>query len=190
MALDALLAALARDAEAEAVALIAEARVRAAARIAAAEAEAARRRDAAHGATERDRRAALARDLAVAERESAARLLEARAATLAELLDEARAELAALPAPRWTDRLPPLVEAALGCLPDDPLLEVPTAAGAPARSAAGARARVEPKADAPAGLFGRDARGTVEVDLTLPGLLDQRREELAARLAARVEAGA
>ncbi len=69
-------------------------------------------------------------------------------------------------------------------------LEVPTAAGAPARSAAGARARVEPKADAPAGLFGRDARGTVEVDLTLPGLLDQRREELAARLAARVEAGA
>jgi vacuolar-type H+-ATPase subunit E/Vma4 len=190
MALDALLAALARDAEAEADALIAGARSRAAARIAAAEAEAARRRDAAHGAVERERRAVLARELAVAEREAGASLLEARAITLADLLDEARAGLAALPAARWTDRLPQLVEAALGCLPDDPLLEVPAAARAAARAAAGARARVESRADAPAGVFGRDAGGTVEVDLTLPGLLDQRREELAARLAARVESEA
>jgi vacuolar-type H+-ATPase subunit E/Vma4 len=123
----------------------------------------------------------------VAERETAARLLEARAEALAELLGEARATLAALPPARWTDRLPPLVEAALGCLPHDPLLEVPLAAAAPARQAAGSRARVEPKPGAPAGLFGRDGGGRVEVDLTLPGLLDQRREELAARLAARIE---
>lgn len=189
MALDALLAALARDAEAEAAALIEGARARAAARVAAAAAEAARRRDAAHGALERERRAVLARELAVAEREAAARLLEARAGTLTELLDEARARLAALPPSRWTDRLPPMVEAALGCLPRDPILEVPAGADAPARHAAGSRARVEPKPGAPAGVFGRDAGGTVEVDLTLPGLLDQRREELAARLAARIEAG-
>jgi vacuolar-type H+-ATPase subunit E/Vma4 len=190
MALDALLAALARDAEAEAAALIEGARTRAAAQVAAAEAGAARRRDAAHGAVERERRAVLARELAVAEREAAARLLEARAATLAELLGEARAALAVLAPARWTDRLPPLVEAALGCLPPDSLLEVPAAAVAPARRAAGARARVESRPDAPAGLFGRDAGGRVEVDLTLPGLLDQRREELAARLAARIEAEA
>jgi len=190
MALDALLAALSRDVESEAAALIEGARARAAARVAAAEAEAARRRDAAHGALERERRAILARELAVAEREAAARLLEARAEALAELLGEARATLAALAPARWTDRLPPLVEAALGCLPPDPLLEVTPAAALAARQAAGSRARVEPKPDAPAGLFGRDGGGRVEVDLTLPGLLDQRREELAARLAARIEAEA
>lgn len=190
MALDALLAALARDAEAEAGALIEGARTRAAAQVAAAEVEAARRRDAAHGAVERQRRSVLARELAVAEREAAARLLEARAETLADLLGEARGALAGLAPARWADRLPPLVEAALGCLPPDPLLEVPAAAATPARRAAGSRARVEPKPDAPAGLLGRDPGGRVEVDLTLSGLLDQRREELAARLAARIEAEA
>lgn len=190
MALDALLATLARDAETEAGALIEGARARATARVAAAEAEAVRRRDAAHGAVERERRAVLARELAVAEREAAARVLEARADTLAALLDEARTALAALAVGRWSDRLPPLVEAALACLPPDPLLEVPAAAAAAARHAAGPRAQIEPKDGAPAGILGRDAAGTVEVDLTLPGLLDQRREELAARLAARVEADA
>lgn len=189
MALDALLAALDRDTAAEAEAMLARARAAAAARVSAAEAEAARRRDAAHGARSRDRRAELARELAVAERDAAARLLEARASTLASLLDEARARLAGLAPARWADRLPVLVDAALGCLPEAAVLVVPPAVADAVRLAAGSRAAVVPHPDAPAGVSGRDAEGRVEVDLTLPGLLDQRREELAARLAARMEAG-
>lgn len=188
MALDGLLAALDRAAADEAAALVAAARARAAQALAAAEGEAARRRGATHGALERERRAVLARELAVAEREAAARVLEARAATLAGLLDEARAVLATLAPAEWTARLPALVDAALGCLPDDPVLRVPAGAAAAARRAAGSRARIEAPSDAPAGVLGRDPAGKVEVDLTLPGLLDQRREELAARLATRVEA--
>jgi vacuolar-type H+-ATPase subunit E/Vma4 len=189
MGIDGLLAALQRDTAAEAETILASARVRAAARVAAAEVEAARRRDEKHGALARERRAAIAREAAVVERETTARVLEARDTTIGEILDEARSVLAALPLPRWENRLPGLVEAALGFLPPEAVLEVPPAALAAARRLAGSRAGVEAAPAALAGVFGRAVGGRVEVDLTLPGLLDQRREELAARIGLRLDQG-
>lgn len=190
MAIEELLATVARAAEAEA----ARAGAAAIAQVAAIERESAARiaRERAAAAERRAARdaAAIRSGLAAVERLARERTLAARAAAVDRVFAAARERLESLPLERYRDRLGALVgetvrylegrPAALVCRP-----EVARAAGAVVPDSG--EIRLEPDPSAAPGILGRADDRSVIVDGTFPARLERRRAELAIALVARME---
>ncbi len=193
MALDHLLAALARDAEGEAERLLAEARAEAARIRADAQDRAQRVRADSLGGLEADRRAAMAVELAETRRAARRGVLEARAAVVARVFAEAGSRLPALlDDPCYRAALPNHLAEALSCVGgEESVVRCPPAlAGTVGASVAGRPGvSVRAVADAPAGVTVETADGAIVVDNTLAGRLERGRRALELLVAARLEAG-
>lgn len=189
MAVDALLAALERDADSEVSRRRTEARERAETIIARAAAAADRRRAAMMERLSLTRRAEVARHAAEATRDLKGRVLRARAELLERVFGQAALRLARIEPGRWLERVPLLVEQTLRYLePGRAVLVCRPEAEGPVRAAVGIReVKIEVREDAPAGLLGRTADGSVVVDNTLTARLERLRPDLAIRLLARIE---
>lgn len=190
MAIDALLAALDRDVEAE----VARLRTAAAAEAAALEADAAARIAADEASWAGALRAALEAEaaLAVGEARRAARaeVLRARDALLARVLEATAARLrGALDGDEGAARLAVLVASARAYLGDagGTMRCRPEFAAAVTRALAGEAAiRVEPDAAVGTGVVAHEASGRFTVEATLERLLAQRRDAILVRLAREV----
>lgn len=189
MAVDALLAALERDADSEVSRRRTEARERAETIIARAAAAADRRRAAMMERLSLTRRAEVARHAAEATRDLKGRVLRARAELLERVFGQAAERLAKIEPGRWLERVPLLVDQTLRYLePDRAVLVCRPEAQEPVRTAVGIQeVKIEVREDAPAGLLGRTADGSVVVDNTLTARLERLRPDLAIRLLARIE---
>lgn len=189
MAVDALLAALERDADREVSRRRTEARERAGTIIARAAAAADLRRAAMRERLSLARRAEVARHAAEATRDLKGRVLRARAELLERVFGRAAERLARIDPARWLERVPLLVEQTLRYLdPGRAVVVCRPEALEPVRAALGTReAKIEVREDAAAGLLGRTADGTVLVDNTLMARLERLRPDLAIRLLVRIE---
>jgi vacuolar-type H+-ATPase subunit E/Vma4 len=184
MPLDHLLAALERDATAQAERLVAEARATAD-RLTSAAAEAIeRRRGETLGAHEREQRAVVQAALSTARRAARRDVLEARERLLDRVFAAARAALPqALAHQAYRAALPERLAAALACVEEagEAALRVPAAIAADVRSSVSGNGRVTVRVDPAAGSGFRlaTADGTLEVDDTLETRLDAQRPRLA-----------
>jgi vacuolar-type H+-ATPase subunit E/Vma4 len=184
MPLDHLLAALERDATAQAERLVAEARVTAD-RLTSAAAEAIeRRRGETLGAYEREQRAVVQAALSTARRAARRDVLEARERLLDRVFATARAALPqALAHQAYRAALPERLAAALACVEEagEAALRVPAALAADVRTAVSGNGRVTVRVDHAAGSGFRlaTADGSLEVDDTLETRLDAQRPRLA-----------
>jgi vacuolar-type H+-ATPase subunit E/Vma4 len=186
-----LLAALERNAAAEAAQVRAAARERATALIARAAAEVDRRRAIALERLEREGHARVAREAATAERVLRERSLAARALVLERVFAEAATRLARAGIDLWQPAVPGLVADTLRFLEDRPaLLRCPPDADRSVRHAVGtdrAEVTVEPSGSSGPGVRGESRDGRVVVDNTLLGRLERMRDDLAVQLARRLE---
>jgi vacuolar-type H+-ATPase subunit E/Vma4 len=191
MALEHLLAALERDAAAEAERLLAAARAEAAAIRAAAEERVAQRRAAALGARAAELRGRAERALGEARRGGRRLELEARQRLLGRVAAAARARLpAAMAAPEYRAALPAALAAALACAGEAAVvIRCPVALVAAVRDALpqGAGAAVEADAGVRAGYTLATADGVLTVDDTLDARLERLWPRLAPGVLARVE---
>ena len=191
MSLDNLLAALERDATAQAERLVVQARAEADRLIAAADAAIARRRDEVLDGRERAQRGALEGVLSAARRAARRDVLEARDRLLDRVFTAARAELPrALAQPAYRATLAPRVAAALACVGDaEASFRCPAPLAKDLRAAAAADGRITVCVDpaAGSGFRLRTADGTLEVDDTLESRLEARRPRLARDALRRLE---
>jgi vacuolar-type H+-ATPase subunit E/Vma4 len=191
VSIDALLALVGRQADDQVSALLAAAEARARAIIAAAEAQVATRRERELARLAGERRHALACATAAAERGHREAWLRERDRVLDRVFADAGQALAVAGLDRYDRILGSAVDDTLRYLEHIPsrLRCRPDAAPLVERLVAGrGGVTVEPAADARAGILGEAADGSVVVDNTLAAWLTRRRPELAAALAARLEA--
>lgn len=192
MPLDHLLAALERDATAQAERLVAEARATAD-RLTSAAAEALeRRRGETLGAHEREQRAVVQAALSAARRAARRDVLEARERLLDRVFAAARAALSqALAHQVYRATLPERLAAALACVAEsgEATLRVPPTLAADVRAAISGNGRVTVHVDHGAGSGFRlaTADGTIEVDDTLETRLDAQRPRLARHVLRQLE---
>jgi vacuolar-type H+-ATPase subunit E/Vma4 len=189
--MDALLAALERDASAEAAKLGAEGEQRAQELLTRAEAEAAQRRAKTLGRLAEVGRRSVACETAAAAR----RYREARLQQRAELLDrifaEAERYLRVASIDRYQEQLPTLVRTTFQFLEGGPaVLHCRPELAARVELLRGDRADLTVHADpeAAAGILGESGDGAVVVDNTLAALLRRQQADLAVAVAARIEA--
>lgn len=193
MSIDALLSQVGRQADAEVNALLAAAEARARAIMAAADTQVASRRERELARLAAERRHAMACATAAAERGHREAWLRERDRVLDWVFAEAEQALAVAPLDRYERSLGTAVDDTLRYLERLPsvLRCRPEAAPLVERLVAErAEVTVEPRAEAGAGILGEAADGSVVVDNTLTAWLAGRRPELAAALAARLEAAA
>jgi vacuolar-type H+-ATPase subunit E/Vma4 len=191
VSIDALLSLVGRQADAEASALLAAAEARARTIIAAAEAQVATRRERELERLAGERRHAMACATASAARGHQAAWLRERDRVLDRVFAEAGQALSVTPLERYERRLGPAVDDTLRYLERLPsvLRCRPEVAPLVERLVAGrGDVTVEASPEAGAGILGEAADGSVLVDNTLTAWLARRRPELAAALAARLEA--
>jgi vacuolar-type H+-ATPase subunit E/Vma4 len=191
VSIDALLSLVGRQADTEAGALLAAAEARARAIIAAAEAQVATRRERELARVAGERRHAMACATAAAARGHREAWLRERDRVLDRVFAEAGQALAVAGLERYERHLGPAVDDTLRYLERLPsvLRCRPEAAPVVQRLVAGrADVTVEASAEASAGILGEAADGSVVVDNTLTAWLARRRPELAAALAARLDA--
>lgn len=190
--MDALLARLERDAEAEIARVLADARARAAAITAEAEARVAGRRQAALARREAEYRAAMERALGTARHAARQRALAAREALLERCFAEVRAALPGAAATvAYRGALAENVRRALAFTGDRPaaIRCAPDLAPALRRLIkTNGRLRIESDREIAAGFRVATADGTLEVDETLGARVARRRPQLALQaLAALIE---
>ncbi len=184
MPLDHLLAALERDATAQAERLVAEARATAD-RLTSAAVEAIEcRRGETLGAHEREQRAVVQAALSAARRGARGDVLEARERLLDRVFAAARTALPqALAHPAYRAALPERLAAALACVEEggEAAVRVPAALAADVRTAVSGNGLMTVRVDHAAGSGFRlaTADGTLEVDDTLETRLDTQRPRLA-----------
>ena len=191
MGLDALLATLEREAEAQRAGIEREAEASAARILAQMEAEVGRRsRLALDREGERVRRDS-DREFAAYRRRLLEEALRARAATLDRIIARAEALIAQLSAPDYAGQVPGMVAATLRYLEGVPaVLECqPDLEAAVRAAAAGRPVRVVASAGARPGVVARAEDGSVTVDGSLAGRLARLRADLAIELAAAIGAG-
>ncbi len=191
MALEHLLAALERDATAEAERRLAAARAEAAAIRAAAEERLARRRAEVLDARAAELRGRAERALGEARRGGRRLVLEARHRLLGRVLAAARARLPeAMATPEYRAALPAALGAALACAGDAAVVvRCPPALAAAVRDALprASGAAVEADSGVRAGFTLATADGVLTVDDTLDGRLERLWPRLAPGVLARVE---
>jgi vacuolar-type H+-ATPase subunit E/Vma4 len=184
MPLDHLLAALERDATAQAEHLMAQARATADQLTSAAAEAIERRRGETLGAHEREQRAVVQAALSAARRAARRDVLEARERLLDRVFAATRSALPqALAHQAYRAALPQRLAAALSCVEDagEAALRVPAALAADVRAAISGNGRVTVRVDHTAGSGFRlaTADGILEVDDTLETRLDTQRPRLA-----------
>jgi vacuolar-type H+-ATPase subunit E/Vma4 len=192
MPLDQLLAALERDATAQAERLVAEARATADRVTSAAAESIERRRGETLGAHEREQRAVVQAALTAARRTARRDVLEARERLLDRVFAVARAALPlALTHQVYRAALPERLAAALACVEEagEAAIRVPATLSAAVRKAVPGNGRVTVRVDHAAGSGFRlaTADGTLEVDDTLETRLDAQRPRLARDVLRRLE---
>ena len=190
MGLDAFLAELARTAEAEEARIRAEAEVRANTVLHDVREAIARRRETELSRIAADQQRNLSRETASVERATRLAVLEARAQLMATIFARAEAELARVEGPRYIATIPALVEATLPYLEGRPSMlrcrpDVAFAVQEACRSESGVEVVASP--DHEAGVLGETRDGDLLVDNRLISLLARRREDLAIKLARRLE---
>ena len=189
MAVEQLLAALERDAAAQAERLRAEARDRATVIIARAAADVDRRRELALVRLDREQRVAMAREIMTAERTLRAQVLAARAEVIERVFAEASRRLARAAIDVWESIAPGLVADTLAYLEGHAaVLRCPgDAAHRVAGAANGKAVTVQAGAANLPGVLGESGDGRVVVDNTLPGRLARMQDDLAIELSRRLE---
>lgn len=183
MPLDQLLAALERDATAQAERLLAEARATADRVTAAAAESIERRRGETLGAHEREQRAVVQATLSAARRAARRDVLQARERLLDRVFAAARSALPqALAHPTYRAALPERLAAALACVEagGEAEVRVPAALAADVRTAVSGASRVTVRVDhdADSGFRLTTADGILEVDDTLETRLNAQRPRL------------
>lgn len=184
MPLEHLLAALERDATAQAEHLVAEARATAALLTSTAAQAIERRRGETREVHEREQRAVVQAALSTARRAARREVLEARERLLDRVFAAARSALPQALAHRaYRAALPERLAAALACVEEggEAALRVPAALAADVRAAVSGNGRVTVSVDHDAGSGFRltTADGILEVDDTLETRLDTQRPRLA-----------
>jgi vacuolar-type H+-ATPase subunit E/Vma4 len=191
VSIDALLALLARDAEADAANLVSAAESQARELLSRADAATQRRREDALHRLEETRRQAVSCETAAAARQyRELRLLE-RARVLDRIFAEAERELRTASAGRYERHLPILMRATLRYLEGTPAViscRPEIIARVEQLCAQQTDVSVRANDQAVAGILGESANGAVAVDNTLPALLRRREKELVVAVAARLEA--
>lgn len=184
-----LLAALEREAAAQAEQLRADARERATAVVARAAAEADRRRALALDHLGREGRVKVARETVAVERALRERVLVARAEAIQRVLDAAEGRLAGAGIDAWRSAAPALVAGTLAYLEDrHAILRCPADALAVVSEAARATGvKVEADPGQVPGVLGLSEDGRVVVDNTLRGRLERMRGDLATGIARQLE---
>jgi vacuolar-type H+-ATPase subunit E/Vma4 len=194
MALEHLLAALEREANAQAAALLAAARAEAAGIGRDADEAVARRRSDVLAIREAELRGAAEAAVGEARRAGRATALQALERLLDRVLGAARAMFpAALVSDAYRAALPAHVAEALHALGDEPaVIRCPKALVPAVRAAARSRKHVTVRGDPTArpGVSVATADGVIEVDNTLDGRLERLRPRLSLEVVARVERGA
>jgi vacuolar-type H+-ATPase subunit E/Vma4 len=195
MSVEALVAAIDAEAQAEAAALLERAQVEATALVDAARRRAEARVAEARAAAERAARAEAARRLTAIRLRDVGAQAAALAGRLDRVFEEAARDLAAIAdggdTPRWEAALLRLAaEAAELTGPGATIVARPADASllTAAPAVRGTRARVAVDPDLPPGIVARSDDGRVEVDATLPARLARARERLAGVVAARLGA--
>ena len=190
MSIDALLASLERDAEAEALKLVSAARQQAQEILSLADADSGRRRAEALARLEGEGRRAVACQTAAAARQYREARLRERGRVLERIFTEAERELRTASADRYQRHLASLLRATLQFLEGAPaVVECRPEITAQVVQLCAERAdvTVRSSADATAGIRGVSADGSVVVDNTLPALLRRQEAELAVAVLARLE---
>lgn len=188
--LDAFLAEVVRTAEAEEARIRAEAEVRANTVLHDGREAIARRREAELSRIAAEEQRNLSRETASVERATRLAILEARAHLMATIFAGAKADLVKAEGWRYLTTIPVLVEATLPYLEGRPsTLRCRPDVAAAVQGACASESSVEVcvSPDCEAGVLGQTLDGDILVDSRLISLLARRREDLAIRLAQRLE---